>query len=113
MRKRSIQIIVHLDHDEREELKALVEKSGYSQEAYIRSLIEGYIPADLPPPDYHAMLNELRAIGTNLNQIAQKAHVLNVVDAQRYDAAFSMLKQALVEIVRAVTQPRKIERKRE
>jgi hemoglobin-like flavoprotein len=65
----------------------------------------------MPPPDYHAMLNELRAIGTNMNQIAQKAHVLNVIDTQRYEAAYTALKQALVEIIKAVTQPRKIERK--
>jgi hypothetical protein len=28
------------------------------------------------------MMKELRAIGTNLNQIAQKAHVPNVVNAK-------------------------------
>lgn len=110
MRKRSIQIIVHLTPDERERLKMLVKKSGHSQEAYIRSLINGYVPADRPSPAYHDMMNELRAIGNNMNQVAHKAHVLNVIDAKRYDDAFSMLKQTLVTIVKAVTLPRKIER---
>ena len=110
MRKRSIQIITRLDKSENEHLKKRVKKSGMSQEAYIRHLITGYVPADLPPPDYYAMMNELRAIGTNLNQIAQKAHVLNVVDAKRYDEAFATLKTSLVEIVNAVKRPRKIER---
>ena len=38
-----------------------------------------------PPPDYYSMMRELHKIGNNLNQIAQKAHVLNVIDVQRYD----------------------------
>ena len=113
MRKRRNQIITYLDDDELELLRILVKQTGFSQQAYIRSLIKGYVPAERPPPEYHAMTTELRAIGNNINQVAQKAHVLNVIDAQRFDDAFCVLKQALVEIVRAVTLPRKIERKRE
>ena len=108
MRKRDIQIIVHLNNDERERLRTRVKKSGLSQEAYIRHLINGYVPTDLPPPDYHAMMNELRAIGANMKQITLSAHVLNAADARKYDEAFEMLKQSLVEIVDAVTRPRKI-----
>ena len=111
MLKRNIKITFRLNKSENENLKKRIKKSGMSQEAYIRHLITGYIPADLPPPDYHVMMNELRSIGINLNQIAQKAHVLNVIDTRRYDEAFTMLKQALVEIINAVTRPRKIERK--
>ena len=111
MLNRNIKITFRLNKSESEYFKKCVKKSGMSQEAYIRHLITGYIPADLPPPDYYTMANELRAIGNNLNQIAQKAHVLNVVDVQRYDDAFAMLKKALVEIVNAVMRPRKIERK--
>jgi len=81
--------------------------------AYIRSLLDGYIPQPIPPPDYHKMINVLRAIGNNMNQIAQKAHVLNVIDSQRYDEAYSSFKNTLVEIVNAVKLPRKIERKPE
>ena len=62
-----------------------VKKSGLNREAYLRQLISGVVPRDAPPPDYYAMMRELLKIGNNLNQIAQKAHVLNVVDAQRYD----------------------------
>jgi hypothetical protein len=57
------------------------------------------------------MMNELRSVGKNMNQIAQKAHVLNVIDVGRYDEAFNLLKHNLVEIVNAVSQPRKIERR--
>jgi len=59
------------------------------------------------------MMNELRAIGNNINQIAQKAHVLGVIDSQRYDEGLTVLKQAIIDIVNAVNKPRRIERKKE
>ena len=111
MLNRNIKITFRLNKSESEYLRKRVKKSGMSQEAYIRHLITGYMPADVPPPDYYTMTNELRAIGNNLNQVAQKAHVLNVVDVQRYDEAVAILKKTLVEIVNAVKRPRKIERK--
>ena len=111
MRKRNIQIITRLDRDENERFKKRVGKSGLSQEAYVRSLIDGFIPADVPPPDYFQMMKALHYIGVNLNQIAQKAHTLNVLDAKRYDENFALLQKAIVEITGAVMLPRKIERK--
>ena len=111
MRKRNIQIITRLDKSENEIFKKRVRKSGLSQEAYVRHLINGLVPTDTPPPDYFSMMRELRAIGTNLNQIAQKAHIMNVVDAKRYDEAAVMLNKAVVEITNAVMLPRKVERK--
>lgn len=55
------------------------------------------------------MMRELHAIGTNLNQIAQKAHVLNVLDVKRYDDNITALNKAVVNITNAVMLPRKIE----
>ena len=111
MRKRNIQIIIRLDADENARFKKRVKKSGLSQEAYVRSLINNLVPTDAPPPDYFAMKRELYAIVTNLNQVAQKAHVLNVIDVQRYEQNIAMLNKAIVEITNAVMLPRKIERK--
>ena len=110
MRKRNIQIITRLDSDENARFRKRVEKSGLSQEAYIRHLINGLVPTDAPPPDYFAMMRELHHIGVNLNQIAQKAHALNALDVQRYDDNAALLNKAVVEIINAVMLPRKIER---
>jgi hypothetical protein len=109
MRKRNIQIITRLDKDEHQLFQKRVKKSGLSQEAYVRHLINGLIPTDAPPPDYYSMMRELHSIGTNLNQIAQKAHVLNVLDVKRYDDNTAALNKAVVEITNAVMLPRKIE----
>ena len=83
MRKRNIQIITRLDKEENERFKKHVKKSGLSQEAYVRCLINGLVPTDAPTPDFFAMMKELHSIGVNLNQIAQKAHILNVLDVKR------------------------------
>jgi len=109
MRKRNKQIILRLNEKEYAQLMIRVKKSGLTRQSYIISIINGYIPTDLPPPDYHLMANELRAIGNCFNQIAQKAHVLGVIDTQKYDEAFSKFKEMLIKIVEAVNLPRKIE----
>lgn len=109
MLTRNIKITFRLSKSECEHFKKRVKKSGLSQEAYIRHIINGLVPTDAPPPDYFAMMRELHAIGTNLNQTAQKAHVLNVVDVKRYDEAVAALNKAVVSITNAVMLPRKIE----
>jgi len=109
MRKRNIQIIVRLDKDEHQRLRKLVKKSGLSQEVYIRHLIDGVVPNDTPPPDYFSMMKELHGIGNNLNQIAQKAHILNVVDVQRYNENMRLFNQAVKTITNAVILPQRNE----
>ena len=110
MLNRDIKITFRLNESERAKFKKRIKKSGLSQEAYIRSLINGFIPTDTPPPDYFAMMKELHYIGNNLNQIAQKAHALNILDVKRYEENVAMLNKAVVDITKAVMLPRKIEK---
>lgn len=55
------------------------------------------------------MMRELHSIGNSLNQIAQKAHVLNVIDVQRYDTSTRQLEAAIRKITEAVVLPRPME----
>ena len=107
MRKRNIAVITRLNKQEQQHLKVMVKRSGLSQEAYIRHLINGVIPNDAPAPDYYAMMKELHAIGNNLNQIASKAHRLNVIDVQEYDKAVRLFEKTVKDITNAVITPRK------
>lgn len=109
MRKRNVPIQVFFNAAEAERLRKLSTKSGYSKSAYIRSLLNGYVPQPMPPPDYHTMMRELHHIGNNLNQIAQKAHVLNVVDVKRYDSAVQMFIDAMTKIEETILLPKKLE----
>jgi hypothetical protein len=107
MLKRTNEIKVRLTDSEAATLIKRAKDCGYSREAYIRSMLGGYIPRPMPPPAYHDMMRELHYIGNNLNQIAQKANVLNVVDAVRYEAALRMFAEAVARIEKAVILPMK------
>lgn len=108
MRKRNVHIQFWLDKKETEAFQKKVKKSGLSREAYLRHLVNGLAPQDAPPPDYFTMMRELHGIGNNLNQIAVKAHTLNVMDVQRYDEACRKLDAVIKEITAAVILPRPI-----
>jgi hypothetical protein len=106
MRKRNVHIQFWLDKKEAEAFQKKVKRSGLSREAYLRHLVNGLEPQDAPPPDYYAMTRELHGIGNNLNQIAVKAHTLNVLDVQRYDEACRKIDTAIKKITEAVILPR-------
>lgn len=105
MRKRGIPILIRLNAQEKQNLAKQVKKSGLSQEAFIRSLINGYIPKELPPPDYYSMMRELHAIGSNLNQLAAKANATGHIDKTVFQYEANRLKRAVQEIQEAVTAP--------
>ena len=109
MRRRNIQIIVRLNAEEQQHLAKKVSKSGLSQESYLRALINGYIPKELPPPDYYAMMRELHAIGSNLNQIAAKANATGHIDRIVFQYEANRLRKAVLDIQAAVTSPERRE----
>ncbi|MHB1314589.1 MAG: plasmid mobilization protein [Christensenellales bacterium] len=105
MLKRSIKITFRLNSKEQQALTKQVKKSGLSQEAFIRTLINGYFPKELPPPDYYAMTRELHTIGVNLNQIAAKANATGHIDKAVFQYEANRLRKAVIEIQAAVTSP--------
>lgn len=105
MRKRNIPVLVRLNGKEQQHLASQVKKSGLSQEAFIRSLINGYVPKALPPLDYYAMMRELHAIGNNLNQLAAKAHATGQLDRAAFQQEADQLRRAVQQIQQAVTAP--------
>ena len=94
-----------LNEQEAEAFRERVKRSGLTQESYLRQVISGKMPRDAPPPDYYAMMRELHKIGNNLKQIAQKAHVLNVIDVQRYDRDMRKFEETVRLITEAVILP--------
>ena len=71
MLKRNIKVTFRLDKKESDHLRKRVKKSGLSQEAYLRQLINGLAPRDKPPPDYFSMMRELYAVGDALEIMAK------------------------------------------
>lgn len=110
MRKRDVHVQLWLNQKEAEVLSRNAQRCKLSQSAYLRHLIMGYIPREAPPLDYHAMMRQIFHAGRSLNQIAIKAHVLNVIDAQSYDESVRMLEDAILRIEDAVIVPQKMEK---
>lgn len=109
MRNRNVHIQFWLNRKEAETLDKKVRRSGLSREAYLRQLVNGFVPKETPPADYYAFMRELHAVGNNLNQIAQKAHVLNVMDAQRYDEEMRKLETIIRRVTDAVILPSSVQ----
>lgn len=108
MRKRAHRIWAHLSDDEFEAFRCSVKKSGLSQEAYLRALIKGRVPRQLPPADYYTMMKELRAIGNCMNQIAVRANTIGFMDNIQYEKNVHELHDAILRIQAAVVLPERI-----
>lgn len=105
MKNRNYEIKVRLTQAEMVHLTRLVSASGLSRETYLRKLISGVVPREAPPPDFFSMMRELHYIGNNLNQIAMKAHALNVINAKHYDDSVLLFEEAVQKILSAVLDP--------
>ena len=108
MLKRCHQITFRLNENEVKEFRLHVAKSGLSQESYLRSLIAGYVPKELPPLEYHVLLRELNAIGNNLNQIAAQANAIKYIDKTTFIYEANRLRRAVQVIQEAFTAPERM-----
>jgi hypothetical protein len=109
MRKRNLRAQVWLNRNEAEHLELSSNKSGLSKENYLRSLIDGYLPKELPPLEYHSLIRELNAIGNNLNQIAAQANAVKHIDKTAFQYEANRLRRAVQDIQEAFTTPERME----
>lgn len=87
---------------EHEKIQSCAKKSGLTLSAYLRNLINGYVPREPPSADYLAFMKELRAIGNRMNQIAAKANATGFIQAEEYSANARELFDILLNIQAAV-----------
>lgn len=63
------------------DLKRKAQKCGLTETTVIRLLLHGYEPREKPDERFYAAMQEMCAIGNNLNQLTAKAHKLGFMDA--------------------------------
>jgi hypothetical protein len=107
MRTRHHRVQVRLDDKEYQHFVKIHKKSGISQEAFLRHLINGCVPNEAPPPEYFAMMKELHYVGVNLNQISVKAHSLGFIDCLKYDKAYEEFQEIVKQITETIILPRR------
>lgn len=59
MRKRNVQILFRLNDEEAAYLYELVDRSGHSKEALLRSMLMGYRLCEKPDPEFYKIMREL------------------------------------------------------
>ena len=84
MLTRNKEVLLWLTEEELADLKANTKKCGLTVQSYLRQLLSGIRPKELPPADYFSILQVLHRIGINLRSIAYKANTLGFVDSASY-----------------------------
>ena len=108
MAEKKVEIKVRLTPKEAARLQRLVKRTGLSREAYLRHLINGVVPQEIPPPDYYAFMERLYQVGNLLEQISRQAQVQGAVDAAQYKEAVGQFHQLVEGITTAVILPRRM-----
>lgn len=86
-------------------LKLKCEKACLSEAALMRYLIRGYEPREKPDERFYKSMNDLSAIGKNINQIVAKANTLNFVDAPLLTEELNKLKALRTKIEMLYLRP--------
>lgn len=68
---------------------------GMSESSLIRCWVQDIYPKEKPPPQFYDLINELRKIGVNLNQIAHIANATHYIDNNKYDLNTKELKEII------------------
>ena len=107
--KKTKEIKVRLSEEELHHLNLLVEQSGLSREAYIRSLFRGVIPSNKPSDEFVEVIKQLRAIGNNINQLSMIAHKIGSIDVMKYKHDYERLQEQIQEIFKKINESKQLE----
>ncbi len=72
---------------------------------YLRTLINGYLPKEKPPKEFYDIINELRRIGNNINQIAKIANKTNYINEDMLYNVIGMLKKIINNLISRYLKP--------
>lgn len=98
---------VYLTEAEHERLTKLSKKSGYSRSSYMRSILKGVVPKQVPSRELLSFLYELNKIGVNINQIAKVANMTGSVMEREYAENYKELKALMDQIKEEFLKPEK------
>ena len=106
MRTRNIKKQVWLNREEATLLKKKAKKVGLNESELVRNLITNFEPREKPDDRFYEVMNEMRAIGNNLNQIARKANSLNFVDYPLYKKEADRWNDFMLKVKKEFLLPR-------
>ena len=104
MRKRTHRVQFMLSDSEYLQLCQNAAKSGFKQAGYLRSLINGYVPKELPPLEYYAIINKLYLITDQLNRIERLAAEKPDLEKNLFRAQSEITKQMILALQEALVE---------
>ena len=107
MRKRTHRVQFMLSDSEYQRLCRNAAKSGFKQAGYLRSLVNGYVPKELPPLEYYAIINKLYLITNQLNRIERLAAENPMLEKNLFRAQSEMTKQMILSLQQALIDSRR------
>lgn len=102
MRNRDALVQFWTSKEESDLLQQKASSCHLSKSAYLRFIINDFVPKVTPPLEYFDLLRELRAIGNNMRQIAHKAHALGMIEAPLYHDNANRLTKTCDSLMSAV-----------
>lgn len=90
--------LVNVTEDELKHIDACVTSAKMSRSQYTRMLYSKVIPRTCPSKELLEVLDQLRRIGVNINQIAYVANKTNSIDSNYFKTCQSELQMAISEI---------------
>lgn len=97
-RSRNHTITLRLNDEELESLNSKSSKSKLSREAFIRECIRKTKFVEPPGIEYYKLINELNAIGNNLNQLTRNANSNHLIDPIDLSSSLEMLNLTLKKL---------------
>ncbi len=104
MRSRTNQIIIRLSDEELADLNEKVSRIRGSRERFIRQCISGAVIREAPPVDVPRLIQEVRRVGSSLNQILRIANSLGLLEVPQLRKALERNREVEVRIVDAYTK---------
>lgn len=108
MVKRNKTIKVRFTEDEYMELSKLISNTGCSREGYIRNIVKGLQPIELPSLELLETIKLLRNIANNMNQIAIVANSTGNINTDEYKSNYMELRKCINDIMILIRKPLKI-----
>ena len=105
MRKRNCRVVVYFSKDELDALTKKIRKSHLSREGFIRTALADKEVKDGPTADVPALIQEVRRVGSNLNQIMKRANAIGLLDVPQLRKELADLRTVEKLIVDSYTMP--------
>jgi len=96
-----------VNEKELEQLDRRVKRSMLSRQAYFRQLIAGLVPQDAPPPDYHAMMQEIYEVRNTLQYLLHETKTQSL-STDRIEESTALLDDAIQKISKEILEPKRM-----